>query len=530
MRPEDKFFQTNDEKKIWERYCGFLDLSVEEFMQIQRRLLMEQIDLVADTPMGRKVMGGAKPRSVDEFRASVPLTTYDDYAEHFYRQDDSVLGEKPLYWCHSAGRGGYFKWMPYSERGFEVIARRVIALFILATTESKGQVHFKPEARILFLIPPRPYTSGCGAYYLGQQMSIKVIPPLEQIEDVQFADRIAMGFQMGLHTGVDTMFAIASVLAKTGERMAEQAKGVKLSWGLLRPPVLVRLLSAVIRSKVERRPILPKDLWKPQGILTGGTDLKIYKNQIHHYWGQMPNEVYGSTEMFTMATQAWNRQGMIFIPDTAFWEFIPEDQLKKCKADDTHSPRTVLMDEIEVGKTYEVVLTHFYGMPLLRYRMGDLITVVSVADKESGISLPQIEFKTRISDTIDIGGLTDLDEQTIWKAIEGCNIKYEDWLARKEIGSGSSYLSVYIEPKEEVSVPFLEKRIDEQLKQIDIDYRDIDTMLGIQPVKITLLSPGTFQRYYEEKQNEGSDLAHLKPPHMNASDEVTARLMQLGRA
>ena len=35
MLPEDKFFETKDKKKIWERYCGFLDLSLEEYMQIQ---------------------------------------------------------------------------------------------------------------------------------------------------------------------------------------------------------------------------------------------------------------------------------------------------------------------------------------------------------------------------------------------------------------------------------------------------------------------------------------------------------------
>jgi len=69
--------------------------------------------------------------------------------------------------------------------------------------------------------------------------------------------------------------------------------------------------------------------------------------------------------------------------------------------------------------------------------------------------------------------------------------------------------------------------IDHQLKTIDVDYRDIDKWLNLQPVRATLLSAGTFQRYFEEKQKEGADLAHLKPPHMNASDAAIQRLLQL---
>ena len=35
-----------DYDKIWKAYCGFLDLTLDEFMQIQKRLLLEQIDLL----------------------------------------------------------------------------------------------------------------------------------------------------------------------------------------------------------------------------------------------------------------------------------------------------------------------------------------------------------------------------------------------------------------------------------------------------------------------------------------------------
>ena len=64
--------------RIWQEYCGFLDLDLESYMKIQRRLLEEQIRLWCASPLGQKILKGRQPATVEEFRAMVPLTTYDD--------------------------------------------------------------------------------------------------------------------------------------------------------------------------------------------------------------------------------------------------------------------------------------------------------------------------------------------------------------------------------------------------------------------------------------------------------------------
>ena len=404
MLPEDKFFQTNDKERIWQRYCGFLDLSIEEFMQIQHRLLTEQIELVADSPLGKKIMGGNRPQSVEEFRRLIPLTTYEDYKPHFDQQQEDVLAEKPYYWCHSSGRGGYFKWIPCTHRAFEVFAKRGFAAFILASARSKGEINFRPGVRALFMFPPPPYVSGCTLYYGSKLLSVRIIPPLDVTEGMEFQERIAKGFEMALRTGVDVMCALASVLAKVGETMAERAQGMRFSLALLHPLVLLRLVRALLKSKIARRAMLPKDLWKPKGIVSGGTDVSIYKDQIAHWWGQIPGEVYGSAEVYPIATQAWNKKWLTFVPDTAFWEFIPEEELQKSKDNSDYQPATVLLDEVEPGKTYEVILTHFYGGPLLRYRIKDLVTCTAMRDEEAGIELPQMVFKARADDIISLAG------------------------------------------------------------------------------------------------------------------------------
>ena len=529
MLPEDKYFQTKDEKKIWQRYCGFLDLSIEDFMQIQRRLLMEQVKLVSESTLGKKIMGDKKPRSVEEFRRLVPLTTYEDYEPYLSQQQEEVLTEEPHYWCHSAGRGGFFKWVPYTHRGFEAFAKRAIGANILAAANSKGDINFRPGARMLLLMPPKPYTSGSGVYYLSKRFSMQLIPSAEEVEELEFSERISAGFQISLRTGVDVIFSLASVLVKAGESMAERAQGMRFSVSMLQPSVLFRLVLALMRSKKERRAMLPKDLWKAKSILTGGPDVSIYRDKITHYWGQVPYEIYGATEAFPLAVQSWNRKWSTFIPDVAFWEFVPEEEWLKSMEDSGYQPATVLLDEVEIGKTYEVVLTHFYGMPFLRYRMRDLVTFVAMKDEETGVELPQITFKGRVDDAINLGGLTRLDEKTILEAVTKSGIKCEDWLARKEYDKDLSFLRLYMELNEGMDVDDIERLIDQQLKIIDVDYRDVEAMLGIQPVRVMIVTPGTFQRYYEEKRKEGADLAHLKPPHMNASNEIVQRLLELSQ-
>ena len=53
MKFEQKLKKLTQEE-IWQEYCGFLDLSIEEYMQIQNRLMQEQIML-----WGQKCIGAA---------------------------------------------------------------------------------------------------------------------------------------------------------------------------------------------------------------------------------------------------------------------------------------------------------------------------------------------------------------------------------------------------------------------------------------------------------------------------------------
>lgn len=527
MTREDEFFQTHTKGEIWQRYCGFLDLSLEDFMNIQENLLMEQIDLVGDSTLGKKIMNDWKPKTVEEFREVVPLTTYQDYEPYLGERREDALHEKPAFWAHSSGRGGYFKWVPYTDRFYRRIVDHAIGGLILACAKSKGEVNLVGDEKIIFNLAPRPYVSGFIGNGISKRERFRFLPPPEVAEKMDFQQRTEESFKMGLHEGVDVVGSLSSVLVKVGERFTGNTKGMRFSASMLHPAVLWRLSKALLQSKIQRRPLLPKDLWPLKGALCSGTDTAIYKDQVRYYWGITPWELYGPTEAGILAMQGWSKNAMSFTPFSSFLEFVPQEEWLKSKEDSEYQPSTVLINELREGNVYEVITTSFYGVPFLRYRPGDLVEVVALSDEENGIKLPQIAFKSRADSLIDLAGLARLDERTVWRAIHNTGIQYEEWSARKEYDHNQSYLRIYLELKQSQEPQEIEQMIDVELNTIDVDYRDIDSWLGLHPIRVTLLSPGTFQRFYQERQREGADLAHLKPPRMNASDEVIQTLINL---
>jgi hypothetical protein len=521
MLSEDKYFQSFSKAELWQRYCGFLDLSVEAFLEIQRELLMDEIERVADSTVGKQIMGGRKPRTVEEFQRLVPLTTYEDYAPYLNERQESALAEKPYAWCHSSGKGGAYKWIPLTEECLHKANRNLIASCILSSASRRGEVNIYPGFKFLVTLPPPPYTSGTIYEFLARQLSFAPIPPPEQVKDLEFREKMQKGFQIALKEGVDILGAISSVLVRMGQEFSSQARDRKFSAAMLHPKILARMLRAVLRSKLEKRPLLPRDLWSPKGIVAGGLDTFIYKDDIAYYWGTEPFDFYVSTETLFIAMQGWNRKAMTFIPDSVFFEFIP--------LDGGPSAAPVLLDALEEGKLYEVIVSQFYGMPLLRYRINDVIRVISSSDEETGVRLPQIAVQRKVGQTIDLAGLASLDERIVWQAIANSGLRYTDWAACKEYDHNETYLRLYLELKEDRPAEQIGDIIHRELQKVDPDYVDIERYLKQQPVKVTLLSAGTFGRYMTEKQKQGADLAHLKPTHINPSEEMIELLLSLGQ-
>lgn len=531
--------------------CGFIDLSIDEVMEVQRRLLMEQIDLMKRCELGRKIMRGAEPKSMEEFREMIPLTTYNDYCPYLIERQEDVLPEKPAQWQHTSGLSGEkgFKWVPITQRQLDELSNVVMAYLIFTTCRWKGDINFKEHEKLLYGVAPPPYTTGSLARVMVDLFDF--LPPIDEAETMPFEERIQKGFKLALSEGLDYFFGLPSILVAVADKL-NGSVGLKDVPGLLsKPGLAMRLSKAFVKAKLARRPMLPKDIWDIKGIAAAGTDGAIYRERIKEMWGKYPLDIYGSTEASLIAIQTWDFKDMTFLPFSNFMEFIPEEECLRSKADPTYRPRTFLMNELKPGQAYEVVSTSFRGGAFMRYRVGDMIRITALRNNQLNIDIPQMKFECRVDGLIDLAGFTRLTEKTLWQALENTGLPYRDWMARKE-ATDTPVLHFYIELKQLAgggngfgnghgnghgngngnghgnghgTSDHIARAIHDQLRKLDTSYCDLEDMTGLLPIKVTVLPEGTFQGYIDRQRNAGADLAHLKPPHLNASDKIIDTLM-----
>lgn len=520
-------------EELWQMCCGFLGLSTEEFMNIQKRLLLEQLELLNKSALGKKIMRGAKPRTVEEFRRKVPLTTYDDYCPELAEKSEDILPVKPEFWVHTSGRTGEYscKWVPITPEYAQELSVALYGIGMLSCCEGWGDTSRIPNnIKLLYSVARRPYISGAFADVLRMQTPLDYMPTLEEAEDLSFEERLKLGFQEAMSQGLDYFFGLSLVLEAIGDKFSQSSQGVDIRPFLGHPRALWRLARGMLKSRLAGRPILPKDLWSLKGIIGSGVDSLVYKNRIKELWGRNPLDIYSSTEGGVIATQTWDYDGMTFIPNLNFYEFIPEEEHFKWQMDRSYRPKTLLLDEVKAGENYELVLTNFHGGALVRYRIGDIVRITSLRNEKLGIEMPQMAFERRVDDIIDFV-VIKLTEKVIWQALEKAGIAYEDWMAYKEPGQQELTLLIELKNGSQVIEKELASAIYNRVVNPDNDefttssaHDDLMDMLGFN-IKVHLLPKGTFANYTAQRQAEGADLAHLKPPHINPPEKVLSLLL-----
>jgi hypothetical protein len=534
-RPIDLLRQGR-KRELWQMCCGFIDLSLEQFMGIQKRLLLEQIELLKSSELGRKVLRGAMPETVEEFREQVPLTTYSDYLPELAEKREAVLPGKPAKWVRTSGHTGEYdvKWLPMTEGFLFEHQKAATGTALFSMSKDRGDVSkVKEHLKMLYTVGPPEYASGLCVELTQKALNYDLLPSNAD-ELTSFQEKIQAGFKEALYRGLDGFGGLSSVLVAVGEQLKQQSGRISIRSLLSHPNAMFRVTKALVRSRLARRPMLPKDLWPVKVIGGGGTDCAIFGKRVEELWGRRPLEAYGSSEGGMCATQTWDHEGMSFFPSLNFFEFIPEREWFKWQLDHSYKPKAVLLDEVRAGEIYELVITNLHGGILTRYRVGDMIKITSLRNERLNIDIPQMVFHSRADEMIDISGFGRLTEGIIWEAIEGAGIPYVDWTARKEIIGDRAVLHIHLELKDEeiAGEQGVASAIHDQLQKLDKKYHyniygifdGSQDMLDLKPVEVTFLRHGAFSSYIAQRQAEGAALGHLKPPHINASDKVLVGL------
>ena len=291
------------------------------------------------------------------------------------------------------------------------------------------------------------------------------------------------------------------------------------------PLRFAKIVLAKCKCIKEGRELKPKDIFKLKGFMVAGTDNACYKDDLEELWGIRPMEIFAGTEPTCIGTETWSRNGLYFFPDACFYEFIPSDEMEKNLADSSYQPRTVLINEVEEGMSYELVISVLKGGAFMRYRVGDMYQCIDLKNKDENIKLPRFKYLDRVPNVIDIGGFTRITENSIDQVVKLSGLKITNYIAKKEFNHNNRpYLHLYVEMDphaqitQAISIEILREQLSIYFKYVDQDYQDLKKILGIDPLKITIIKAGTFA-YYEK--NHSHKIKKINPPTLEINELLT---------
>lgn len=214
--------------------------------------------------------------------------------------------------------------------------------------------------------------------------------------------------------------------------------------------------------------------------MCAGTDNWCYKDDLERLWGIRPMEIFAGTEPTCIGTETWNRDGMYFFPDACFYEFIPQREMEKNLEDPDYVPRTILMDEVQPGEKYEIVITVLKGGAFARYRVGDVYRCEGLENQQDQTRLPRFAYVDRVPSVIDIAGFTRITENSVRHAVELSGLAISGWTAKKEYNAQKRPLfHLYVELERSslttrgVGETVLRDSLSVYFKYLDQDYQDL---------------------------------------------------------
>lgn len=519
-------------------------------MKAQEKLLSRIIRKNKNCELGKKY-NFADIHSMEEFRAKVPLTTYADYDplvdRMIYNRENNIMytGYNVRY-CSSSGSVGKPKILPKSI--YDIWNMQCIGFSCTISTTAhhlkKLGKKLPPQMGPIVLVltghkledgkmcngagqVPLTYLKPITKYFCTSPLSL-LYPEHEELLDTAYLQlRFALQEEKVSYIGsvvitlVTTMF---DYLEENWEKLCDDiehgtiGKDVKITPELreeyekkLKPnPKRAEFLRSEFRKGFDT-PIAPR-IWPRLTYAYGmvGSNLKVYVEKLRRSVGDIPihNMGYAAAEGFFAMPTELDVHDSVLIPYGIFFEFIPvNDDIEE---DETEQPKTLLLNEVEVGKKYELVVTNSSG--LYRYRMEDIVEVTRMHN-----NTPVIEFLYRKNLSMNVANektTTAMVDHAAKRTFERMGCEFVGYSFYPDFSSNPPRYCLFTEVKGEVSE---EKRqqiidvLDEELKEVNEKYYKYRRWGMLNRPEILILKPDTYWDYRENLRAQGVVLNQIKP-------------------
>ena len=280
--------------------------------------------------------------------------------------------------------------------------------------------------------------------------------------------------------------------------------------------------AAFLRKEFEKGfddPIAPR-IWPNLTWAYGmiNSTLNVYVDKLKKYIGPdipIHNMGYAAAEgFFAMATEL-NVTDAVLLPNFILFEFLP---INDGDEESDHSARPLLINELEVGKTYELIVSNFSG--LYRYRMEDVVKVTGMYN-----NTPRVEFLYRLGLSMNLANEKTTTQMVDWAAEETAKEMGDEFIGHSfsyDYSTTPPRYCMLAEVNHEVSEEDRQKYIDildEKLKGVNEKYFKYRRWGMINRPEVLFLKKGTYDDYKESLRQKGVVLNQIKPVTVINTDE-----------
>lgn len=517
--------------------------------QVNREVLQDILKINSNTVYGE--LNHFAELTPDLFRKHVPLSSYSDYEKYIDEiaaGSEGVLTADPVtYFGLSSGTTGKQKRIPITPRTRKLV--NMSMMFLQHGLLRQALPAARKSGRGLLLMNMLQSGSSSpgiqsGAGTSGGMESMKnVLPyfwttPIEvlKLPDQQDANYLHLLFALQERNLAFIMAPFASgvvqLFATLEERYDELVEDIskgcishKISLGsLTRESLQARLTPNSRRahelkeaSKNGFESIVPR-VWPKINYVTcvSGGSFSIYVTKLRSYIGDLPlySSIYAATEAMIGVAPLVNEASYVISPRAAYFEFIPE------KESMSKDPSTCDLTEVQVGETYELVLTTYAGF--YRYRLGDMVRIVRFFNES-----PVVEFLYRKGQLLNIAGEKTSEsavQQAMTKTMETLRESLVDYTVVLDLEDSLGCYKFYLEiaPRDKTAIinSEIQELLEKYLYQTNPRYRAGIQGKRILPSVVCLVKPGTFDSIRRELVKRGASLNQVKIPRLISDPEL----------
>ena len=511
--------------------------------ETQEKILLQIMDENKDTEYGKKI-GFKDVHSIEDFQRIVPLSTYDTYDNYVERmldgEENLMMARKCKRYCSSSGSVGKPKVLPKSGKdlwnmqcmGFAATPACAERWF-----KEKGKKFPKQIGPVALLLTGHPMRDGKMCNGAGQ-VPFTYLKPIskffmttpndfmypeneEAVDSTYFHLRFALQRRDVTFLGsmvVTLLTTMFDYFENNWELVCNDIEKGTIDPSIKCPPELrakwekkfkpMPKRAAEIRRECEKgfddpiaKRIWPDFVWS-YGMV--GSTLAFYVDKLRRYIGDAPihNMGYAAAEGYMAMPVELDVNDYVLLPRSIFFEFIPIDD-PECK-------RPLTMQEIEVGKEYELVVTNFSG--LYRYQIEDVVRVTGYYNKT-----PKVEFLYRNNLAMNIANEKTTTQMVDWAAAETqkkAGISFKGYSFYADTSVDPVRYMLLAEPEEDIPderIPEIEAILDEYLSESNEKYFKYRRWGMLAAPKFNVLKKDTYADYREHLKKQGKILNQVKP-------------------